>query len=170
MTTSLSPQQRFAAKWKLSAAPSHAPELGPCHVWTGYIPKGDDYARFTADGRSHRAHRWAWEQENGPVPAGMLVDHKCHRPACVRVSHLRLASRKQNAEHQLSARRDNRSSAYRGVTWHKTKQRWCVQATHNGRNHHGGVFLDEHEAGAAAAALRSRLFTHNDADRGSAAA
>jgi hypothetical protein len=42
------------------------------------------------------AHRLAWEEANGPIPAGMYVCHTCDVPACVNVEHLFLGSQSDN--------------------------------------------------------------------------
>lgn len=51
-----------------------------CWEFTGYVlPNG--YGQL---GRNISAHRTAWEVANGPVPAGLVVDHQCHNldPLC----------------------------------------------------------------------------------------
>ncbi|TBO59025.1 HNH endonuclease [Streptomyces kasugaensis] len=68
--------------------------LGPCYLWTGaQSEKG--YGAFR-DGRTVRAHRYAYEQAHGPIPAGLDVDHRCRRRACVRPSHLRAITHREN--------------------------------------------------------------------------
>src|SRR2546428_14096409 len=45
------------------------------------------------------AHRWVWEQINGPIPDGYEVCHNCpggDLPSCVRPSHLWLGTHSQN--------------------------------------------------------------------------
>lgn len=50
-----------------------------CWLWTGDGTK-DGYGTFRpGPGHpKHMAHRWAYEQYVGPVPAGMDLDHTCH--------------------------------------------------------------------------------------------
>ena len=63
------------------------------------------------DGHPVYAHRYAWEQENGPIPDGMRLDHRYHcPPLCCEVDHLRLATMRQNNHHRRGANRDNRST------------------------------------------------------------
>lgn len=60
---------------------------GDCLVWTGSLV-GNGYAQFSVEGRATYVHRWAWEQVNGTVPAGLELDHLCRNRACVDPAHL----------------------------------------------------------------------------------
>lgn len=66
-----------------------------CHEWTGpRTRKG--YGRIQTN-RIHRpVHVVVWEQANGPLPAGMHVDHQCHNHPCMFIDHLRLLTPLQN--------------------------------------------------------------------------
>lgn len=65
-----------------------------CLIWTAGLTGG--YGQFWAKDRRVRAHRFAWEEANGPIPEGLCVLHKCDRPPCVNVSHLFLGTRADN--------------------------------------------------------------------------
>lgn len=58
-----------------------------CWLWTGGRD-GSGYGRFSADGRSVAAHRFAYEQSGKPIPKGWVVHHRCERTPCVRPDHL----------------------------------------------------------------------------------
>lgn len=81
------PRERFLASFRLDAASG-------CHVWTAL--RGRGYGRFYVKGRTHRAHRWWWEQSNGAVPDGMVLDHLCRNPACVNLAHLEVVTVREN--------------------------------------------------------------------------
>ena len=134
-----------------------------CLVWQGSI-NSTGYGTFNAGGKTVLAHRYAWELENGPIPAGAEIDHTCHTTACCLPAHLRLADRKQNMEHQKGAHKGS-TSGIRGVYWNKDRQRWQVQVRHNKVPHYGGLFEDIKDAEAAAMRIRRELFTRNDGDR-----
>lgn len=70
---------------------------GGCWLWTASkISAG--YGNFVPNGRgSHTlAHRWAYEQAMGPIPAGADLDHLCRTPACVNPDHLEAVTHREN--------------------------------------------------------------------------
>jgi hypothetical protein len=81
---------------------SHVDRRGDDECWpwksgTG----GGGYAIFTINGKSLRAHRWAYEHFVGPIPPGLTIDHVkasgCTRRDCVNwVSHLEPVTQGEN--------------------------------------------------------------------------
>ena len=58
-----------------------------CWLWTGRAQRGYGVWRTTRGrGRRtvHRAHHFAWELVNGPVPDGLWVLHHCDNPPCIK--------------------------------------------------------------------------------------
>lgn len=70
---------------------------GRCYDWTGSKDKWGR-GRLNINRIPALAYRWLWEQEHGPVPAGLELDHLCKRPVCVRSSHLEAVTHKVNME------------------------------------------------------------------------
>lgn len=73
----------------------------------------------------------------------------------MRPDHLRAVTGKVNQEYRSGPNR-NSSSGVRNVSWCKTKRRWHVQISHNGRSINGGYFDSIEDATHAAEALRSK--------------
>lgn len=71
-----------------------------CWVWKGAgATNRTSYGRFQPElGNRHLtpAHRWAYEQLNGPIPDGLQLDHLCRNRHCVRPSHLEPVTCKVN--------------------------------------------------------------------------
>jgi len=129
-----------------------------CWLWTkGKNPKG--YGSFWYVDRDRGAHRVAYEWAHGPIPEGMLLDHKCHVRHCVRPSHMRLATNKQNAENRKGAKAGTKSGV-RGVSWHGGGK-WQANVGHHGKLHYLGLFETIAEAEEVVIAKRLELFTHN---------
>lgn len=89
------PAQRFWTKVdKAGPVPEHRPDLGPCWLWTAATVRG--YARFSIGYQAIQGHRWAWEEANGPIPAGLQLDHLCRVRHCVRPSHCEPVTNREN--------------------------------------------------------------------------
>lgn len=71
---------------------------GPDECW-GWLahrnPKG--YGRFSVTRTHHvQAHRFAYEQEVGPIPTGLTLDHLCRNRGCVNPAHLEPVTNREN--------------------------------------------------------------------------
>ena len=130
-----------------------------CWIWTAYTGP-DGYGRISVNDRPMLAHRASYTVHVGPIPEGLVVDHKCHTPACINPAHLRAITQKQNIENRSGLSSNNRSG-YRGVSYWAARSRW--RAYVGGKSI--GYFDTAREAGEAAAAARTEMFTHSDMDR-----
>jgi hypothetical protein len=70
---------------------SNVDTSGECWEWTGVRNRGG-YGDFWFEGRHWGAHRWIMR----PIPEGLVIDHLCMNPPCVRRSHLEIVSFAEN--------------------------------------------------------------------------
>ena len=102
---------RVFVERRLADYPPPTPQPTPCRLWQGAV-HSSGYGVLV--GRSHLperrttgtpspsksnkmyAHRWVWEAANGPIPAGMVVRHRCDNRLCYRLSHLELGTVAEN--------------------------------------------------------------------------
>ena len=124
-----------------------------CIIWTGG-GSGKGYGQIWDGTRQVLAHRWAYEQEHGPIPGGMEVDHICHNRSCVEISHLRLATHQQNAQNKSGAERGR--DLPRGV--YRRGEKYMAQVRTGGLDYYLGTFSTIAEASAAATNKRNILF------------
>jgi hypothetical protein len=59
-----------------------------CLIWTASHATRTGYGRFWDGTRFWVAHRFAYVIENGSIPDGLELDHRCQRHLCVNSSHL----------------------------------------------------------------------------------
>lgn len=123
-------------------------------MWTGNC-NAKGYGRIVSNGRLCSAHRVAYELHVGPIPEGMEVDHICMNRACVEPSHLRLATRSENAQHRRGANPGSKSGV-RNV--HKRGERWVVRLKRNGKHMEFGVYDTIAEAESVAIRVRKEYY------------
>lgn len=85
------------------ANPTSTP--GECWLWSGHSRDGR-YGHFTVDAETVHAHRWIYELVHGPIPAGLLIRHKCDTPRCVNPMHLEVGTHRDNARDMVSRGRN----------------------------------------------------------------
>lgn len=130
-----------------------------CWLWSASV-RQNGYGQINLAGRNRSAHRVAWELAHGEIPTGLLVDHICRHRACVNPDHLRLATKKQNAENREAIGAG--MSGVRGVKWDGSRDAWVAALTHNYQSIHLGRFSTIEEAERAVRAARQQYFTHSD--------
>lgn len=84
--------ERFWSKVAIDPAPD------ACWLWTG-ATQSNGYGVIRVRGRLGLAHRMAWRLSHGrPAPGGREIAHTCDVRACVRPSHLFVASHADNMQ------------------------------------------------------------------------
>lgn len=74
----------------------HIPEpMSGCLIWTGCWTSSR-YGILYINKIARVAHRAAWCMFNGPIPAGLDLDHKCRTRPCVNVTHLEPVTHRVN--------------------------------------------------------------------------
>lgn len=70
-----------------------------CQIWLGALVR--DHGILKVNGKPRYAHRVAYELGHGPIPPKKWVLHKCGTASCIRIDHLKLGTRLQNAKDRL---------------------------------------------------------------------
>lgn len=72
------------------------PELGtPCWLWIGRLNR-NGYGRVNINGKEPVAHRASYECLAGPIPAGLILDHKCRTRRCINPWHAEPVTHREN--------------------------------------------------------------------------
>lgn len=86
----------------------HVDKSGECWIWTASCgEKG--YGQFKVGKTMERAHRVAWELENGPIPDGIDVLHTCDNRKCCNPKHLFLGTDLDNMRDMINKGRDRKA-------------------------------------------------------------
>ena len=80
------------------------------------------YVRIFVDGKRYKAHRLAWLYMTGEWPVN--IDHKNHVRHDNKWCNLREVTHSDNTKNRTMNR--NNTSGFRGVHWHKLKEKWMV--------------------------------------------
>ena len=124
-----------------------------CLIWTGHKDRyGYGWVRIV--GKYKRAHRAAYEFENGQIPDGLVIDHMCHVRACVNHEHLRLVTVAVNSRHRKVQK--NSTTGITGV-W-KRGDRFVATAKINGKTVQLGTFDSLDKAGRVAREAREEHY------------
>jgi hypothetical protein len=122
--------------WHSVAAPSG------CRIWIGTAGSpgyaNREYGRITVEGKTAYAHRVSYEEQVGPIPAGMQIDHLCRRPRCINPLHLQPVTPQVNMLRGTSpaARASRRTQCTRGHSYAEHSRvfggrRYCVTCQRN---------------------------------------
>lgn len=99
---------------------------------------GGMYGYVFQNGKSHRVHRVTYEHFVGPIPDGLVLDHKCRVTLCVNPNHLRPMTNYANAAlgvphaHQLAKTHCPQGHPYSGDNLYfnsKRRNRVCRTCT-----------------------------------------
>jgi len=123
----------------------------------GILPtrdNGNGYIYATFGDRGYGVHRLGWAISFGQLPDE--VDHRNTIKSDNRLANLRAATRSQN-EMNSPLKRSN-SSGFKGVGWHKDRERWRAYIQKDGRQCSLGYYDTAAEAHAAYAQAAERLF------------
>ena len=129
-------EERF---WDMVEGP---PDSDVCWVWKGSIRKGG-YGRFRlTHTRETRAHQFAYELMEGPIPEGFEPDHLCRNPRCVNPAHIEIVTHEVNMFRSRGFHR--RTYCQRGHPFdqvntfvYRSGKRGCRTCAQLRRNKHG---------------------------------
>jgi len=92
---------------------------GGCWLWTR-CTFSNGYGKYTFGGRTHYAHRLAYEMHHGVSPGQAFVCHRCDNPPCINPEHLWLGTARDNAL-DMHAKGRNRTTPRQGEAHHANK-------------------------------------------------
>ena len=113
------------------------------------------YVCIQIDSKKYLAHRLAWLYVHGNFPEKYL-DHMNEIRDDNRIINLRLATNQENQHNRSSAKQDG-TSGYLGVGWHKQHGKWIARIQLNGRRKHLGLFNTAEEASKAYVTAKRKL-------------
>jgi hypothetical protein len=115
----------------------------------------NNYRDISIDSIDYRSSRLAWLYMTGSWP-DRDVDHRDTNPSNDKWSNLRLATQTQNNAN--TRRYKNNRSGFKGVGWHRGRERWMARIQIDGRSKHLGYFDDPNVAYSVYIAAAFKIF------------
>ena len=113
-------QDRFQEKYTVN-------EKTNCWEWLGYLDR-DGYGQFHLNKKTtKKAHRFSFETQNGEIPTGICVCHKCDNPKCVNPKHLFLGTHQDNIQDKVKKGRSKHKESHSAVKL-REKDREVIKA------------------------------------------
>ncbi len=75
-----------------------------CWEWIATLNK-HGYGRFWAQGKEMLAHRVSYQLFKGMIPEGLVLDHLCSNPRCVKPDHLEAVPQRINIQRGVMLQR-----------------------------------------------------------------
>jgi hypothetical protein len=76
-----------------------------CLVYTGKL-NNHGYGVISVNQRTKMVHRLMYENEIGPIPGGLVLDHLCYNPPCSETSHLEPVTQAENTRRAKARRKE----------------------------------------------------------------
>jgi hypothetical protein len=74
---------------------SRVVKTGSCWLWQGCVGS-HGHGQLMYKTVRYQAHRVAYEEARGTIPEGLVLDHLCRQPRCVRPDHLEPVTNAEN--------------------------------------------------------------------------
>lgn len=102
-------------------------------------------------------HRFIYEHHFGPIPSGMIIDHKDGDGLNNVKSNLRVCTYSENCAN-VGKKRKNPTSKYKGVFFEKSCNRWRAKIKKQHKDIHIGVYKTEIEAASAYNSVAKEIY------------
>lgn len=133
-------EYRDGALYFKTRKPKSDKQIGDRAGWL----RENGYRMIMLDGEEIREHRAIWVMFNGPIPEGLVIDHRDGNPANNLIENLYLVD--ESINHINSRLRKTSLSGFKGVCWDKEKKKWMVRLRFKNKTHNLGRYETKEDA------------------------